>query len=92
MPTLTLTKGRTPNLEIVVTDWSTVPVSLTYEEAAQVARTGLGTIREAVQLGQLVPTRLGRRMLRISRYQLQAYLEQREIEPLAVPYYDIPAA
>ncbi|MGV3719840.1 MAG: helix-turn-helix domain-containing protein [Actinomycetota bacterium] len=77
MATLTLTEGRTPNLRIVITDWESLPLMLTYEEVAQVVRCGEDAIREAVALKQLSPIKFGKRITRFERSDIRAYCERR---------------
>ena len=54
---------------------------LTYEEAANVLNLKIGTLYALVAQGRVPHVRLGRRLVRFSRVELDAWVRQHRIEP-----------
>ncbi len=56
---------------------------LTYEQAARVLNIKLGTLYALVSQNRVPHVRLGRRLVRFSRSELQTWLSQHAVRPLA---------
>jgi excisionase family DNA binding protein len=59
---------------------SSLPATLTYEEAAEELRLTLGGLRNLVETGQLPAVRFGRKSVRILRSDLEAFLQASRVE------------